>query len=29
MVWKPPLAVRMRTMARGLAHRTLTEDSSL
>lgn len=28
-VWKPPLAVRMRTMARGLAHRTLTEDSSL
>lgn len=29
MVWKPPLAVRMRTMARGLAHRTVTEDSSL
>jgi hypothetical protein len=29
MVWKPPLAVRMRTMARGLAHRTITEDSSL
>lgn len=29
MVWKPPLAVRMRTMARGLAHRTIVEDSSL
>lgn len=29
MIWKPPLAVRMRTMARGLAHRTITEDSSL
>ncbi len=29
MVWKPPLAVRMRTMARGLAHRTVCEDSSL
>jgi len=29
MVWKPPLAVRMRTMARGLAHRTITEDSAL
>lgn len=29
MVWKPPLAVRMRTMARGLAHRTVVEDSSL
>lgn len=28
MVWKPPLAVRMRTMARGLAHRTICEDSS-
>ena len=29
MVWKPPLAVRMRTMARGLAHRTVVEDSAL
>ncbi len=29
MIWKPPLAVRMRTMARGLAHRTVTEDSAL
>jgi DNA modification methylase len=29
MIWKPPLAVRMRTMARGLAHRTVVEDSSL
>ncbi len=29
LVWKPPLAVRMRTMARGLAHRTVTEDSAL
>ena len=28
-IWKPPLAVRMRTMARGLAHRTVCEDSSL
>lgn len=28
-IWKPPLAVRMRTMARGLAHRTVTEDSSI
>jgi DNA modification methylase len=28
MIWKPPLAVRMRTMARGLAHRTICEDSS-
>lgn len=28
LVWKPPLAVRMRTMARGLAHRTICEDSS-
>jgi hypothetical protein len=28
-IWKPPLAVRMRTMARGLAHRTICEDSSL
>ncbi len=28
-VWKEPLAVRNRTMAKGLAHRTLVEDSSL
>lgn len=28
-IWKPPLLVRMRTMARGLAHRTVCEDSSL
>lgn len=28
-IWKPPLQVRMRTMARGLAHRTACEDSSL
>lgn len=28
-IWKPPLQVRMRTMARGLAHRTVCEDSSL
>jgi hypothetical protein len=27
-IWKPPLQVRMRTMARGLAHRTVCEDSS-
>lgn len=27
-VWKEPLAVRLRTMARGLAHRTIVEDSS-
>jgi hypothetical protein len=28
-VWKEPLGVRNRTMARGLAHRTIVEDSSL
>ena len=28
-VWKEPLAVRLRTMAKGLSHRQLTEDSSL
>lgn len=28
-VWKPPLAVRMRTMARGLAHRQVCDDASL
>lgn len=28
-VWKEPLAVRNRTMAKGLAHRTLVEDSTL
>lgn len=28
-VWKEPLAVRLRTMARGLAHRQVVEDSSL
>lgn len=28
-VWKEPLAVRLRTMAKGLAHKTLTEDSTL
>ncbi len=28
-VWKEPLGVRNRTMAKGLAHRQLTEDSSL
>jgi hypothetical protein len=28
-VWKEPLAVRNRTMAKGLAHRTVVEDSSL
>lgn len=27
-VWKEPLGVRMRTMAKGLAHRTVVEDSS-
>lgn len=27
-VWKEPLAVRRRTMAKGLAHRTLCEDSA-
>jgi hypothetical protein len=28
-VWKEPLGVRNRTMAKGLAHRTLVEDSTL
>ncbi len=28
-VWKEPLGVRNRTMAKGLAHRQLTEDSTL
>ncbi len=28
-VWKEPLGVRMRTMARGLAHKQIVEDSSL
>jgi DNA modification methylase len=28
-VWKEPLGVRMRTMAKGLAHRQIVEDSSL
>jgi hypothetical protein len=28
-VWKEPLAVRNRTMAKGLAHRTVVEDSTL
>lgn len=28
-VWKEPLRVRVRTMAKGLAHQTLVEDSSL
>jgi hypothetical protein len=28
-IWKEPLGVRLRTMAKGLAHRTLTEDSTL
>lgn len=28
-VWKEPLGVRNRTMAKGLAHQTLVEDSSL
>ena len=28
-VWKEPLAVRNRTMAKGLAHRTMVEDSTL
>ena len=27
-IWKEPLAVRRRTMAKGLAHRTLCEDSA-
>jgi DNA modification methylase len=29
MIWKEPLAVRNRTMAKNLAHRSLVEDSSL
>ena len=28
-VWKEPLGVRLRTMAKGLAHRQIVEDSSL
>jgi DNA modification methylase len=28
-VWKEPLGVRLRTMAKGLAHKTIAEDSSL
>lgn len=28
-VWKEPLGVRLRTMARGLAHKQIVEDSSL
>ena len=28
-VWKEPLGVRLRTMAKGLAHKTIVEDSSL
>lgn len=28
-VWKEPLGVRMRTMAKGLAHKQIVEDSSL
>ena len=28
-VWKEPLGVRNRTMAKGLTHRTITEDSTL
>jgi len=28
-IWKEPLGVRMRTMAKGLAHRQIVEDSSL
>jgi DNA modification methylase len=28
-VWKEPLAVRLRTMAKGLAHKQIVEDSSL
>ncbi len=28
-VWKEPLAVRLRTMARGLAHKQIVDDSSL
>lgn len=29
VIWKEPLAVRLRTMAKGLSHRQLTEDSTL
>lgn len=28
-VWKEPLGVRLRTMAKGLAHKTIVEDASL
>lgn len=28
-IWKEPLAVRLRTMAKGLAHKTICDDSSL
>lgn len=28
-IWKEPLAVRLRTMAKGLAHKQIVEDSSL
>lgn len=28
-IWKEPLGVRLRTMSKGLAHRTITEDSTL
>jgi len=28
-IWKEPLGVRLRTMAKGLSHRQLTEDSTL
>ena len=28
-IWKEPLGVRLRTMAKGLAHQQITEDSSL
>lgn len=28
MIWKEPLAVRNRTMAKGLAHRTIVDDAS-
>jgi DNA modification methylase len=28
-VWKEPMAVRLRTMAKGLAHKTLVDDSTL
>ena len=29
VIWKEPLKVRLRTMAKGLSHRQLTEDSTL